>query len=435
MRASRYIVAFALLAASATAVGTPKIEHWTLENGARVYFVRTAELPLVQLRFVFDAASSRDPEGKGGVGVFTNGMLSQGAGGLNADEIALGFERLGAEFGTSAERDMAVVELRSLSDEKLLDPALDLLAKVVAKPAFPEDALERERARALVGLQRDEQQPDAIVEKAFWRALYGNHPYARHPYGTPDTVRAIRRDDLVAHHARYYTGANAWLAIVGDVSTAQAKDIARRVLGDLPRGEPAPPLPPVPARSKPNRRAIDFPAQQSHIRLGQPGIARDHPDYFPLIVGNYTLGGGGLVSRLADEIREKRGYAYSVFSYFLAMREPGPFVLGLQTKNAQRDEALRVVRKVLEQFVAEGPSAQELEAAKKHLTGSFPLRLDSNKKIADNLAVIGFYGLPLDYLEAFIPRVEAVTAEQVRDAFERNVNPQALVTVVVGGPR
>lgn len=435
MRASRYAAALALLALSAAASATPKIEHWTLENGARIYFVRTTELPLVQLRLVFDAASSRDPEGKSGVAVFTNGMLRQGAEGLDADQIALGFERLGAELGTSAERDMAVVELRSLSDKKLLDPALDLLATVIAKPTFPEDALARERSRALVGLQRDEQQPEAIVEKAFWRALYGEHPYARHPLGTPETVRAIARADLVAHHARYYTGANAWLAIVGDASTGQAKDIARRVLGALPKGEPAPPLPPVPARSKLDRLTIDFPAQQSHLRLGQPGIARDHPDYFPLIVGNYTLGGGGLVSRLADEIREKRGYAYSVYSYFLPMRSRGPFVLGLQTKNAQRDDALKVVRKVLEDFVAEGPSARELEAAKKHLTGSFPLRLDSNKKIADNLALIGFYGLPLDYLDTFIPRVEAVTAEQVRDAFRRNVNPRALATVIVGGAR
>lgn len=435
MRASRWAAALVLLALSATAFATPKIEHWKLDNGARVYFVRTTELPLVQLRLVFDAASSRDPVGKGGVAVFTNGMLRQGADGLGADQIALGFEGLGAEFGTSAERDMAIVELRSLSDRKLLDPALDLLAKVIAKPTFPDDALARERARALVGLQRDEQQPDAIVEKAFWRALYGDHPYARHPLGTPDTVRAITRADLTAHHARYYTGTNAWLAIVGDASTAEAKDIARRVLGGLPRGEPAPPLAPVPARSKANRQAIDFPAQQSHIRLGQPGIARNHPDYFPLIVGNYTLGGGGLVSRLADEIREKRGYSYSVYSYFLPMRERGPFVLGLQTKNVQRDDALKVVRKVLEDFVAEGPSAQELEAAKKHLTGSFPLRLDSNKKIADNLAVIGFYDLPLDYLDTFIPRIEAVTAEQVREAFKRNVNPEVLATVIVGGPR
>lgn len=435
MRASRWLVAGVLLALSLSAGATPKIEHWTLENGARVYFVRTTELPLVHLQLVFDAASSRDPEGKDGVGVLTNAMLRQGAEGLSADEIALGFERLGAEFGTSAERDMAVVELRSLSDRKLLDPALELLGSVLAKPTFPEDALERERARALVALQRDEQQPDVIAEKAFWRAVYGEHPYARHPLGTPDTVRVLTRDDLVAHHARYYTGANAWLAIVGNASEREAKSIARRVLGGLPRGEPAPPLPPVPARSKPNQRLIEFPAQQSHLRLGGPGIARNHPDYFPLLVGNYTLGGGGLVSRLAEEIREKRGYSYSVYSYFLPMRERGPFVLGLQTKNAQRDDALRVVRKVLADFVAQGPTAEELEAAKKHLTGSFPLRLDSNKKIAGNLAVIGFYGLPLDYLDTFIQRVEAVTAEQIRAAFQRHVDPEALVTVIVGGPR
>ncbi len=433
MRASAWAAGVALLTQAFGAAAQPKIEHWTLDNGVRVYFVRTTELPLVQLRLVFDAAASRDPAGKPGVASLTNAMLSQGAAGLTADDIASGFESLGAEFNTSTERDMAVVELRSLSEPKLLHPALDLLAKVIGRPTFPADALERERARALVALQREEQSPDAIVEKAFMRAIYGDHPYAQHPLGTPPSLRAVARADLAAHHARYYTGANAWLAIVGDATIAEAKAIAQRALGELPRGTPAPPLPAVKAVSKSRTELIEFPAQQSHIRLGHPGIARDDPDYFPLLVGNYTLGGGGLVSRLSDEIREKRGYAYSVYSYFLPMRAAGPFVTGLQTKNAQREDAIAVVRKVLSDFVAQGPTAEELQAAKNYLTGSFPLRIDSNKKLADNLAYIGFYGLPLDYLDTFIQRVEAVTAEQVRAAFKRHVHPSSAVTVVVGG--
>lgn len=425
------LAALALLANAAQAA--PKIEHWTLDNGARVYFVRAKELPLLQLRLVFDAGSSRDPAERSGVALYTGRMLNFGAAGLDADAIAAGFENLGAEFGTGVDREMATVELRSLSDRKLLRPALDLFATVVSEPTFPQDALDRERARGLVGLQRDAQQPDVIAEKAFMRSLYGAHPYARAPVGTEASLKALTRDDLIAHHRRYYTGANAWLAIVGDASVGEAKEIARRVLGRLPRGEAAPPLAAPAPLAAPVREQIPFPASQSHIRLGQPAIARTDPDYFPLLVGNYTLGGGGLVSRLADEIREKRGYSYSVYSYFYPLRVAGPFMLGLQTKNAQRDDALKVVRQVLSDFVREGPTPKELEAAKKHLTGSFPLRLDSNKKIADQLSAIAFYGLPLTYLDDFIPKVEAVTIEQIRDAFKRRIDPERLATVIVGG--
>lgn len=422
-----------LLALTGIADAAPKIEHWTLANGARVYFVRATEPPLLQLRVYFDAGSARDPKDRPGTARLTNSMLNYGANGLDADAIASGFEDLGADFGTSADRDVAIVQLRSLSDRKLLDPALDLFATVIAQPTFPEDSLERERARSLVGLQRDAQQPDVTVEREFMRRLYPGHPYAHPPIGNEKSVRAITRADLVAHHQRYYTGTNALIAIVGDATSSEAKEIANRVLGRLPRGELAAPLPPPPPIKSNQRALINFPSTQSHIRLGQHGITRTDPDYFPMLVGNYSLGGGGLVSRLADEIREKRGYAYSVYSYFSALRIPGPFGIGLQTKNAQRDGALSVVRKVLDDFVRDGPTAHELQAAKKHLTGSFPLRLDSNSKIADQLATIGFYGLPLTYLDEFIPKVEAVTIEQARDVFRRRVDPRKLVTVIVGG--
>jgi zinc protease len=432
----RFLVSLAALIAWGanphSAWASPKIEHWVLDNGARVYFIRTTEIPLVQIRLVFDAASSRDPAGKAGVAIMTNSMLREGAADRNADQIAAGFESLGAQFGDSCERDMAIVDLRSLSDRKLLNPALDLYARIIAQPTFPVEAFERERARALVSLQRDAQSPEESSQKAFWRELYGNHPYAMDPLGTPESLRAITREDLAAHHARYYTGANAWLAIVGDVSLNEAKQIATRVVGGLPRGEVAAKLPPAPV-GKSRRLLIPFPAQQSHINIGHPAIARSDPDFFPLIVGNYVLGGGGLVSRLSNEVREKRGYSYAVYSYFSPMRAEGPFVIGLQTQNAQRDAAVAVVRRVLADFLEQGPTPEELQAAKRNITGGFPLRIDSNRKIAELLAAIGFHGLPLDYFDDYIKRVDAVTAEQVRAAFQRHVQPQNLLTVIVGG--
>lgn len=433
MRARTVMAGVGILLVSVSAMAVPKIESWTMTNGVRVYFVRTTELPLIQLRAAFDGASSRDPAGKFGVARMTNVMLPQGAGDLDADKIASGFESLGAEFGNNSERDMAIVELRSLSDPKLLNPALDLFAKVVEKPTFPADALERERAGALVALQHERQSPGAIAHKTFMHMLYGDHPYAHDPLGSDKSLRAITRADLVAFHGRYYVGSNAWLAIVGNATLSEAKAIADRALGGLPRGEAVPPLPAVKPLPEGKREIIDFPAQQSHVLIGQPAVARDDPDYFALMVGNYTLGGGGLVSRLSDEVREKRGYSYSVYSYFQPMRVAGPFTLGLQTRNEKRDAAIAVARKVLDDYVEHGPTAQELDAAKRYLSGSFPLRLDSNKKLADNLAYVGFYGLPLTYFDTFIQRVEAVTDKQIRAAFKRHMQPQHMVTVVVGG--
>jgi zinc protease len=411
---------------------SPRIQHWTLKNGVRVYFVEAHDLPMVQLRAVFDAGSGRDPVGREGLALLTSRLLREGTGTLNADDIANRFESLGAEFGASSDRDMTSVDLRSLADRARLDPAIDLYAQILAKPGFPGDSLDRERARSLVALSRDAQNPGAMIEKAFYRELYSAHPYGNDPLGTESGIRAIRREDLTNHHRRHYVGRNAWLVMVGDLKRGEAEKLAEKALGNLPAGDPAPKLGSVTVGAG-HTRAIAFPAQQSHIRLGLPVMTRNDPDYFALHVGNYILGGGGLVSRLSDEVREKRGYAYSVYSYFLPMREPGPFVLGLQTKNTQRAEALKLVRQVLAEFVDKGPSVQELDAAKKHLTGAFPLRLDSNRKIADNLAVIAFYGLPLTWLDDYNARVEAVTVEQIRDAFRRRLPLDKLTTVTLGG--
>lgn len=431
---ARLITAIVLLTVSAGVVAGPKIEHWTLANGARVYFVPAREVPMVQLRAVFDAAAQRDPADKPGLANLTSSMLREGADGLTVDDIASRFEGWGAEFSAGADREMATVSLRSLSDAALLEPAVNLFARLIAAPSFPEPSLTRERARLRVGLQKERQNPGAVIQRAFMRALYGDHPYAHEPVGDEAGIDAIGRDDLITHHRRYYTGNNALLVIVGNLSEREARRLSERVLGGLPAGEAAAPIPPV-TEPAPAEQVIRFPATQSHIRLGQPGISRHDPDYFPLFVGNYTLGGGGLVSRLSDAVREKRGLSYSVYSYFHPMGGRGPFVLGLQTRNDQRREALTVVRQVLSDFVANGPTEPELQAAKKHLTGSFPLRLDSGGKIADQLAAIGFYRLPLSYLDDFIPSVEKVTTQQIRDAFRRRVQPDKLVTVIVGGER
>ncbi len=203
-------------------------------------------------------------------------------------------------------------------------------------------------------------------------------------------------------------------------------------MGRVPAGGGAAPIAPPPELTRVQEKVLPYPAEQAHILVAAPGMARKDPDYFPLFVGNYVLGGSGLVSRLSEQIREKQGLSYSVYSYFNPFKERGPFVMGLQTKNSQRSKALQSLRAVLADFVRNGPTEAELNAAKKNLTGGFPLRIDSNGKIAEYLTVIGYYDLPLDYLDRFNAKVEAVTAEQVRDAFQRRIDPARMLTVIVG---
>ncbi len=430
---------FLLLLAAALWAGplqaAPDIQQWQTKNGARVLFIVAPELPMVDVRVVFDAGSARDEE-RPGRALLTNALLEEGAGAgeahLDADAIAERLDALGAEFSTNSMRDMAVVSLRTLTQPELLAPALDTMALVLTAPSFPEEALERERRRVLVALKRQQQSPEEIANKAFYAALYGTHPYAIPPMGTEASVAALTREELLAHYRRYYVGRNAVVGIVGAVNRSQAEAIAEQVVGGLPAGERAPVLPEVDALPEAMRSHISHPSSQTHILLGQPGVRRGDPDYFPLYVGNHVLGGSGLVSRVSAEVREKRGLAYSAYSYFSPMNRKGPFILGLQTRNESAPEALGVLQETLARFVADGPTAEELAAAQKNITGGFALNIDSNRDKVEYLAMIGFYDLPLDYLETFPAKVQAVTVSQVKETFQRRVAPERMATVTVG---
>jgi zinc protease len=420
-----------LLILSPPLLAAVNIQHWTTPNGARVYFVAAPELPIVDLQIIFDAGAARD-KNKAGTALLTNALLAEGAGDLNADQISERFDELGAQFGNEAERDMANLTLRSLSDEKVLTPALDTLALVLAKPAFPNDAFERERKRMLIGIEQRKQSPDALADEAFYKAVFKTHPYAVMPSGYENTVNTLTLDDLKAFYQRYYVASNAVIAIVGDLDRGKAERIASSLVAQLPKGSPAEKLPDVASLTQEETIKLEHPSAQTHIILGQPGIQRDDPDYFTLYVGNHILGGSGLVARLSNEIREKRGLAYSTYSYFLPMRKSGPFQIGLQTRTDQAEEALTVVRETLKTFIEKGPTDEELIASKKNITGGFPLRISSNKKILGYIGMIGFYGLPLDYLDTFNDKIQAVTAAGIQDAFKRRVDPGKMITVLVG---
>lgn len=431
MRFAKSFLFLVFVVVGVNAQAMPEIQHWTTANGARVYYVPAHQIPMVDARVVFDGGSARDG-GKPGRALLTNALLAEGAGKLNADEISKRFDDVGASFGNDSLRDMALITLRTLVKPELMSQAVETAALVLTQPSFPKDAVERERRRLLVSLRGQEQDPEEIADRAFFLALYGDHPYAHSPMGEAKSIKALTRPDLLAHYREYYVARNAVVAIVGDVDRPQAERLAEALVGKLPSGRAAPALPPIPVAGKSARKDVAFPSTQTHILMGQPGMSRDDADYFPLYVGNHILGGSGLVSRIAEEVREKRGLAYSAYSYFTPMRLQGPFTLGLQTANANTNQALSVLHETLDKFMAEGPTAKELDTSKRNITGGFPLAIDSNSDIVQYLAVIGFYSLPLDYLKTFNNRVEAVTVEQIRETFRRRVRPDAMVTITVG---
>jgi len=425
---TRFLSAALVFLAALPAAAGIQIEHWNTAAGARVQFVPSRGLPMLDVQVDFAAGSMFDPAGKSGLAALTRALLDLGAGSRDETAIAEELADIGAQLGGGADTDRASLSLRTLAAPDKRAIGIDILRSVIAQPRFDPRILEREKERTIAALKEAMTRPDSIAGKAFWAALYPGHPYGRQ--ATPESLAALERGDLLAFHAAYYTAANASITLVGDLSRQEAEQIAEQISSSLPAGQPAA-LPPPPAAGKGGVTAIAHPATQAHIYLGTPAIERGHPDFFPLLVGNYTLGGGGFVSRLMKEVRDKRGYAYSVYSYFSPLKQAGPFQIGLQTKRSQAKEAIKVARDVLDRFLAEGPGEDELAAAKANLTGSFPLRLDSNRKILDNVALIGFYGLPLDYLDHYQERVRAVTAAEIKAAFARHVKPDALTVVTV----
>jgi zinc protease len=351
---------------------------------------------------------------------------------LDENQLAEAWADLGAGFGANAGSDRMSFTLRSLTDPKLLATALTLAARQLAEPAFPDAVWQRERQRYAASLREAMTRPGTVASRAYTAAVYGGHPYGFEV--TEATLANISTADMHDWFTRYLHPCSAKVSIVGDVSRAQADEIAATLLARLPQRacEPLPAVAEVPALTAAVERDIPFASAQAHVLIGQPGYKRSDPDYFPLLVGNYILGGGGFVSRLTAEVREKRGLSYSVSSYFSPGLHAGAFTLGLQTRPDQAAEAIGVARQVLAQFMAQGPTEAELKAAKDYLVGSFALRIDSNAKLLDNVASIAWNQLPLDYLDTWTQQVERVKVADIRAAFARKLQPERMVTVVVG---
>jgi zinc protease len=409
---------------------TINIQTWKTAEGAKVLFVEAHELPMFDLRLTFAAGSSQDGDTPG-LAMMTNAMLNEGVAGKDVSAIAAGFEDLGADFGNGAYRDMGVASLRSLTAADKREPALKLFAEVIGKPTFPADSLVRIKNQVLAGFEYQKQNPGRLAGLELFKRLYGDHPYAHSSDGTAKTIPGITIAQMQAFHQKAYAAGNTVIALVGDLSRAEAEAMTAQVSAALPKG-PALPKTVAPQEPKAGLTHIEFPSKQTTLMLAQLGIDRAEPDYAALFLGNQILGGGGFGTRLMDQVREKRGLTYGISSGFTAMQARGPFMISLQTRAEQSEGALKLVQDILRDYLATGPTQKEVDDAKRELAGSFPLSTASNGDIVAQLGAIGFYDLSLSYLEDFMQQVQALDVATVKAAMAKHLNADNLVIVTAG---
>jgi zinc protease len=436
---SALIICFATLGLWTHAQATLPIEKLETYKGAKAYLVQTKTLPMVDIEVSIDAGDRYDPAGKSGLADMTAGLMSFGARGdngpLNEAQIADEIADLGANIGLSVSGERAILRIRTLSRKDLRDRAVQLAAAMLSAPSYDGQIVAREKQRTITGLLEAQTKPDYVLEQSFKKLVYGSYPLAESP--SVKSVGAINVSDLMQFHKQFYRSDRMIVSIVGDVDSSQAADIVQTLLKKISQSGPAiaalpelqrSPVEPLAQREK----RIPFDSQQAHIAMGMTAVARNNPDFFPLLVGNYVLGGGGFVSRLMSEVREKRGLAYSVFSYFAPGKDVGIFQAGLQTKSSQGDQALEVMSDTMGKFIADGPTPSELDAAKANLINGYPLRIDNNRKLLDNVSLIAWNNLPLDTMETWTKQVEAVTLEQVKDAFQKYLAMDRMKIVILG---
>ena len=433
------IFLFSLFGLIASAQATLPIEQLESFNGARAYLVQTKSLPMVDIEVSIDAGDRYDPAGKSGLADLVAGLMTYGARGdkglLSEAQIADEIADLGANIGFSVSGERATLRIRSLSRKDLRDRVVQLAAAMLSAPSYDANIVAREKQRTITSLLEAETKPEYVLERRFKSMVYGNYPLAQSP--SVKSVSAITPADLAQFHKRFYRSDRMIVSIVGDVDQAQAKEIVQNLLKKIPQTGPNIPtltqLQRSPVEPLSEREVfIPFDSQQAHIAMGMTAVTRNNPDYFPLLVGNYILGGGGFVSRLMSEVREKRGLAYSVFSYFSPGKDAGIFQAGLQTKSDQGALALEVMSQTIANFIANGPTVSELLAAKANLVNGYPLRIDNNRKLLDNVSSIVWNDLPLNTMEIWTQQVEAVTLDQVTAAFQKYLAMDRMKIVVLG---
>jgi zinc protease len=414
-------------------LSTMKIQQVRSPGGIEAWLVEDHNVPLVAMRFAFDGGNAQDPPGKEGVANFLTAMMDEGAGDLSSAQFQERMEELAMRMSFDDSRDTLYGSFETLTINR--DAAAELLRLAITKPRFDADALDRIRKQLLANIVFENRDPDKVAGKA-WNALaFAGHPYGRSASGTKESIGALSREDLEAYRRRVFAKDTLKVVVVGDIDAAGLGVLLDRVFGGLAaKGE----LTPV-ARTQPkpggSQQVIEMDVPQSVAVFGKGAMLRKDPAFMPAYVLNHILGGGGFSSRLMVEVREKRGLAYSVYSYLQPYRQAGLFAGGVATKNEEIGRSLEVIRAELKRMASEGPSEEELENAKKFLTGSYALRFDTNAKIAAQLLAIRLDDFGVDYVEKRNALIEAVTLEEVKRVARDLLMVDDLIVTIVGKPK
>lgn len=417
-------------AAARETFAMPPVHRQVLDNGLVLLHFEDRSLPIVTLHLLVNAGSWRDPQGKEGIANLTSKALLRGTASRSAGSINEELDYMGATLDSECDRDIATFTYRTL--KKHLDEGFRLFMEMITEPAFPEEEVAWEARKILGTIQALEDQPSELAEREFYKVLYGSGPYAHPVQGTEQTVTSLDSKTVAAFHGANYIPGNAIMVVGGDITR---DEVQTRLIPILSRWK-AVPVPETtfrPGFSEPVEIVkIDRPISQANIILGHKGIARDNDDFYALSVMNVILGRGGFSARLFNEIRERRGLAYDVSSFFAAYKHPGPFQVVLQTKNESAREAISLILGEMERIQHEPVSDAELDLAKRYLIHSFPLRFDTQKEMAGFLGLVEYYGLGLDYPKRYPSLIEAVTRQDVQRVARQYLHPRDHFLVIVG---
>ena len=407
------------------------IQEVTSPGGIKAWLVEEHSIPFVALELRFRGGTSLDTDGKAGATYMMTGLLEEGAGDLNAQDFLVARENLATSFGFDAHGDAISISAKFLTENQ--DQALELLRTALLAPRFDPDALDRVRAQVISIIAGDKQDPNEIAAEAFDRLAFGDHPYAIPSTGTNDSVNRLSREDMLDAHANALARDRMYVAVVGDVTAAELGPMLDALLGELPETGA-----PIPARTDISLTGgvtvIDLPTPQSVAVFGHAGIRRDDPDFFAAYVMNQVFGSSGFTSRLSNEVREKRGLTYGVYTYLASYDLAELFMGSVASANDRITEAISVIRDEWRKMAENGVTEEELLAAKKYLTGAYPLRFDGNTRIASILAGMQLDNLPTSYVKTRNDQVNAVTQDDVARVARRLLKPDNLRVVVVGRP-
>ena len=423
-----FLLVFLCLQASAVSA-MPPVQRTVLSNQLILIVCEERSLPFVTVQLLINSGAWKDPSGEEGLSYLTARGLLLGTSKRKVTTIHEELDFMGAGLSSSSGRDYATLSLKVL--KKDLDKGWDLFMEVLTQPTFPEEEIQREVEKTLAAIQSAEDQPDEVAEKEFQKTLFLNSPYGHPVEGTKESLPRITQEAIVRFYRTYYHPNNAILTVVGDISSEEVKTKLLPHLAKWPMTE----IPKIPFKTsfakEPKTVKIDRGITQANIILGHAGVSRDNPDYYALLVMNYILGGGGFSSRLTEEIRNKRGLAYSVASFFDTGKYPGSFQIALQTKNSSAREAIALSLQEVERIRKELISEKELDGAKKYLIGSFPMRLNTQGKLTGFLTQVEYFGLGLDYPEKYPSLIQSITREEVLRVAKKYLRPKNTILVVV----